>query len=130
MTARTITHTLMVDITASSVGPDSRMPMHLRYSPDEPIPVHLHFGDGREWLFARDLLIRGLNEATGVGDVRVWPAGTRMYVRLSSPDGTCLLSMDLPQVRRFVAHTWRLVPPGRETVDVEAWISGLLDGAL
>jgi hypothetical protein len=88
------------------------------------------------WDFGRDLLMTGLHEAVGDGDVHVWPcvdsAGRPVVViELSSPDGCALVQARLDDVRRFVNRITTLVAPGSETghLDVDAAIAALLDVA-
>src|ERR687888_175865 len=51
----------------------------LKYDPTDPYAVHVMFHpdtSGAEpvsWSFARELLVTGIDEAAGMGDVRVWP---------------------------------------------------------
>src|SRR3569833_3433507 len=53
------------------------LPVSLRYSAADPYAVRAVFsGDGMEieWIFARDLLRRGLSAPIGDGNVHVWPS--------------------------------------------------------
>ncbi|GLW71674.1 sporulation-specific cell division protein SsgB [Kitasatospora phosalacinea] len=78
--------------------------------PAEPAPV-----DGVEWVFARQLLATGLDLPSGEGDVHVRPAlGQRTVVELRSPDGVALLQFDRTELRRFLWHSYLVVPEGQE----------------
>lgn len=90
----------------------------LRYRAEDPFEVRLVFaGLGAvQWSFARDLLRAGLCEASGLGDVRVWPAEAagQVFLRLSSPAGEAVFAADVAHLRGFVALTEALVPRGEE----------------
>ena len=54
----------------------------LFYSREDPYAIRIAFHVGLdqpvEWIFARDLLARGIEGREGLGDVQVWPsAGAR-----------------------------------------------------
>lgn len=85
------------------------------------------------WTFARELLMEGQYEPTGDGDVHIWPCLSScgeavVIVELSSPAGETLLQFPSRAVQDFVYSTLDAVPLGREEVDVDAWIEGLLGG--
>ena len=98
----------------------------LRYSAQDPYAVRAVFRGGDaavEWVFARDLLVTGLREASGLGDVHVWPSrgpeGDIVVISLSSPDGRAVLHADADDMRRFVARTVRVVAPGTEEMHLD-----------
>lgn len=106
----------------------------LRYGIDDPFAVTAAFaGDGTtvEWVFARDLLIGGLERPCGEGDVHVWPSHGSgrdlVLLSLSSPDGQAVLEADAAELRRFLDMTLDLVPTGGESVhvDVDAELAAL-----
>ena len=106
----------------------------LRYGIDDPFAVTASFaGDGMtiEWVFARDLLVGGLERPCGEGDVRVWPswgAGHDLVlISLTSPDGQALLEGDAHVLRAFLARTLELVPVGGESehVNVDSELAAL-----
>jgi hypothetical protein len=115
-----------VEVTLRLVVPDSGpvpLPVSLRYSATDPYAVRALFrgGDGEtsvEWVFARDLLVEGLEKATGLGDVHVWPSrgteGDIVVIALSSPDGRAVLHADADDLRLFVGQTLVVVPTGCE----------------
>ncbi|MGW4804838.1 SsgA family sporulation/cell division regulator [Kitasatospora sp. NPDC004272] len=71
--------------------------------------------DGVEWVFARQLLAAGLDLPSGEGDVHVRPAlGQRTVVELRSPEGVALLQFDRTELRRFLWHSYLVVPEGQE----------------
>jgi starch synthase len=73
-------------------GPSLPVLADLRYESNDPWAVRVAFqtggeGDGVvEWMFARQLLTDGVAQATGEGDVRVWPSlhGTERVVNLEA----------------------------------------------
>lgn len=111
------------------------LPVALRYSVSDPFAVTVVFsGDdvSVEWVFARDLLLTGLQHPSGDGDVHVWPswrAGSDLVlISLSSPDGRAVLEADAADLRSFLDATITLVRPGSEAehVDIDAAVTALL----
>ena len=85
------------------------------------------------WTFSRELLITGMYEPIGDGDVHVWPclSGTGdavVILEFSSPDGEVLVQASLPECARFVTRMLDSVPHGQEAqyVDIDAVINELL----
>lgn len=110
------------------------LPVALRYRRADPFAVTVAFsGDdvSVEWVFARELLLTGLNHPCGDGDVHVWPSwrggNDLVLIALSSPDGRAVLEADATDLRSFLDATIELVHPGTETdhVDVDAAIATL-----
>jgi hypothetical protein len=91
-------------------------------------------GEAVGWSFARELLMTGLDEPAGIGDVRVWPwnnpRGDFVALALSSPDGNALFEVSRSVLVRFLRRTYVVVPRGRETdhLDLDAAVSRLLAG--
>ncbi|GAA1952620.1 SsgA family sporulation/cell division regulator [Amycolatopsis minnesotensis] len=104
----------------------------LSFLASEPFAVTIAFRSERgrwiEWVFARDLLVTGLTEPSGIGDVRVRPDlaldEDLIALEIESPDGYALVEMELADLESFVANTLELVPAGAESehFDVEALI--------
>jgi hypothetical protein len=130
-----------VETSLRLVAPDATaLPVRasLRFDPEDPYAVHVLFhaesaaGEPVGWSFARELLVTGLDEPAGIGDVRVWPwASTRgdfVALALSSPDGNALFEVPRSILVRFLRRTYIAVPRGRESehLDVDAAISRLL----
>lgn len=84
------------------------------------------------WSFARSLLVDGLLEPAGLGDVRVWPwrtgAGPAIALALSSPDGQALFELPRGTLEEFLHSTFAVVPCGTESdhLDVDLAVSVLL----
>ena len=86
-------------------------------------------------MLGRELLHHGLVDATGDGDVRVWPDldaddEPAVMVRLSSPDGQAVLCLDADVLQNFLARTFAVVPLGQEGhfLDVDGCLAQLLSG--
>lgn len=95
----------------------------LVFDPADPYAVEMHLvakSGTVVWTFARELLIEGLYEPVGDGDVQVWPclssAGHAVVIiELRSPDGMALIQASTRDVRSFVASTEEIVPAGQES---------------
>ncbi|MGW7647133.1 SsgA family sporulation/cell division regulator [Streptomyces bobili] len=106
-----------------SLAHASSLHARLTYRVSDPYAVEARFraDDHGEtvWIFARELLRDGLESTSGLGDVTVWPGtGTRgrprIFVRLSSPEGSALLSAEDADVRAFLEAGSNLVSYGEE----------------
>jgi hypothetical protein len=101
----------------------SSLHARLIYRASDPYAVEARFrvsGQGETvWIFARDLLKKGLEHKNGIGDVVVWPDTDpqnepRVFIRLSSPEGTALLSVADTRLRAFLEAASKLVAFGEE----------------
>ena len=111
----------------------------IRYDAADPYAVHVAFHTGGErgtveWSFARQLLTDGLTQATGEGDVKVWPSHSdgvaTVLVALSSPSGEAVFESDLHDLAEFLTRSYTAVPTGSESdfVDIDAELALLLWG--
>lgn len=111
----------------------------LAYDAGDPyaITVAFHTGVGStadvvEWTFARQLLTDGVTAPVGQGDVQVWPSSSAgeavVCLSLSSPSGTALFEIPLPELVEFLTMTYAAVPTGGESnhVDVDSELALLL----
>ncbi|MFH9352471.1 SsgA family sporulation/cell division regulator [Kitasatospora sp. NPDC017646] len=100
------------------------------YRADEPHAVELDFTSYQAeavWSLSRDLLMAGVHEPSGEGDVHVTPFDdTHLLIALSGREGVALLSVLAAEVAQFLAATVRLVPPGQEHARID-WDRGLED---
>lgn len=132
---------VQVEVSLCLVVPEgSALPVQasLRYEPSDPYAVHVVFHAGDEpgaevsWSFARQLLVDGLTEPSGMGDVRVWPwlgdEGPVAALALSSPDGHALFEVPRQDLENFLASTYMQVPLGGEGehLDLDATLANLL----
>ena len=130
-----VTQPMTMELLSPSGDPHP-MQAALQYDARDPYAAVVVFETDRgpvRWDFGRDLLIAGVNEPTGDGDVHVWPcvdsAGRAVVVmELTSNDGCALVRARLNDVCRFVDRITAVVAPGTESdhLDVDAAIAALL----
>jgi hypothetical protein len=131
-------------ITLQLVGPQAwtEVPAMLCYDAADPFAVRIVFGDvggesgsvdeaGISWLLSRELLQSGLEQPTGDGDVRLWPAHTEadaLYLHLRAPSGEALFEISRATVSAFLRQTEALVPSGTEgaLLDLDQELQALL----
>ena len=116
------------------------IPVHttLRYTPDDPLAVHIDFPAGASaddanvtWTFARTLLVEGLINPVGMGDVHLWPLGpVYTVVELHSPHGMAMIRFDSPALRRFLRRSYAVVALGGEDLEpaLDDGLASLLGG--
>ena len=132
-----VVHSAMTLELVDANGASTPLETELVYDPSDPFAVTAAFMTvaGRvEWTFGRDLLIGGMYEPTGDGDVHVWPcldgdARSVVIIELCSPDGEALVQARAAEMSAFVERMTTAVPPGTETVDVDAAIAAILADA-
>lgn len=117
-------------------GASVQLEASLGYDVTDPYAVTATFRTGIcevVWTFARDLLVRGLTDPSGEGDVHVWPCldangSSVVIIELTSPDGELLVQCPTADVTRFVNRTLALVPIGTEGehIDFDQLIDRLL----
>ena len=112
----------------------------LFYSRQDPYAVRIAFHAGLEepveWIFARDLLSRGILGRRGIGDVQVWPSpgpvggerGSVLTIELTSPRGRARLETPAREVADFLRRAHQIVPDGQESghIDIDAELNDLL----
>jgi hypothetical protein len=91
------------------------------YETYEPYAVTVAFATDRgrwvEWVFARDLLIAGLTEPAGQGDLRIRPDDEDpelLVLEIYAPSGSAVFSLDRDDTEDFLARTLELVSQGAE----------------
>ncbi|WP_371591768.1 SsgA family sporulation/cell division regulator [Streptomyces virginiae] len=112
---------LHLDTQASITLP---LPTHINYRATDPYAVEAVFTqeDGDvTWTFSRELLADGMHARAGTGDVAIWPGtGTgikddaQIFIELSPPSGTALVSLPRACVEEFLNQTTSIVPAGAE----------------
>ena len=106
------------------------------YDPADPFAVWITFpsaqGDIR-WAMSREILLKGLTDPAGSGDLEVWPSidheGRAVVVlEFRSPAGRLVAQAHTHEVYRFLTRTLAAVPLGTESdrMDVDALLAGLL----
>jgi sporulation and cell division protein SsgA len=106
------------------------------YDPTEPFAVTVAFATERghwvEWVFARDLLIDGLHEPTGDGDLRVSPdiEPDLLVLEIFAPSGSAAFTLDREDTMDFLARTLEQVPAGTESThfDIDRLLAELSAG--
>ncbi|WP_372346830.1 SsgA family sporulation/cell division regulator [Streptomyces sp. KL116D] len=112
-----------------------------RFDPGDPltVAVELTIDGGRSvlWRIGRDLLRRGLDSVSGLGDVRIRPSGTSgtsgrrtARLRLARGDMAALFELPVSPLARWLDRTYTLVPAGQELagVDWDVTAADLLGG--
>lgn len=110
----------------------TRVPVLLAYLPTlNPLAVHVIFDpygpEPVEWTFARELLVYGMEDRAGLGDVRIWPhRHGELALTLDSPEESALFLLHRPTVAKFLRQTYAVVPRGREQLDFDRELAELL----
>jgi hypothetical protein len=112
-----------------------RLDADFTYEVADPYAVTIVFrSDAQEvrWTFARELLVQGIHEPVGMGDVQLWPClsetGTAVVViELRSPDGSVMVQAPSRAVSLFVQRMLQVVPLGQEgaLLDVDGALAAL-----
>ena len=126
MAPQAITHPVIVTLVRRADS--ARVAAELRYDPTDPYAVAVAFGPGdREvvWLFGRELLMHGLCEPAGSGDVHVFPSLDEdgravVLVELYGAGGRALVQIPLRDVLDFLACAAKAVWPGTEGDHISA----------
>jgi hypothetical protein len=111
-----------------------RAVLGLHYHAEIPCEVRLAIQFGPPpWVFDRTLLKAAcmvIGGTWGDGDVVVGTIGTgSLCFRLVAPDRqVTYLACKTAEVRAFICDSERIVPPEKETYDVDQWVAGLLGG--
>lgn len=106
-----------------ATGSDAVTPVTTRWTYDsaEPFAVTVAFATERgkwvEWVFARELLIDGLSDPAGEGDLRIAPDEDPdlLVLEIFAPTGSAAFSLDRDDTEEFLARTLELVPAGAES---------------
>lgn len=106
------------------------------FDPANPFAVSVLFrtdGQSVQWTFGRELLVHGVYEPSGMGDVQLWPClsdeGVAVVViELNSPDGTVMVQAPTQEVSVFVQRMLAAVPLGEESalIDFDDELAALL----
>jgi hypothetical protein len=104
------------------------------YDACDPYAVQLTFhvpaGDV-PWVMARSLLVLGMGQPAGEGDIRLRPGideDGRAVVRMDfhSPEGRLEVEVRTSDLLSFLGRTWVSVRPGDEAIDLDAFLTTLL----
>ena len=134
-TARVVTEAVELEF-VDTQGETTAIDADLVFDPADPYAVTMVFRTGVQevlWTFGRELLVDGLHEPTGDGDVHVWPClsangSAVVIVELCSPDGELLVQAGSRAVHAFVSSMLESVPDGEEGsfVDFDSELASLL----
>jgi Streptomyces sporulation and cell division protein, SsgA len=131
--SHTVTTPLLLQISADTG--EAELAAELRYDPMDPFAVTLaigvDYGAPILWVFGRDLLVDGVSEASGEGDITIEPAddidGHEIRITLATD---CLATMIASRdtVVEFLIDSFTAVPSGSELerVDLDAELTTLL----
>ena len=139
MTHQPMTHTLSQDVALECLDPSGRtteLAASLGYDTNDPFAVWITFSSPTGpvcWAMSREVLLLGLTDPAGGGDVEVWPSVDGMgresvAFEFRSPDGRLIAQADTNDVQRFLTLTLAAVPAGTEGdhLDIDAIVDGLL----
>ncbi|HSE70918.1 MAG TPA: SsgA family sporulation/cell division regulator [Nocardioidaceae bacterium] len=109
----------------------------LSYHASDPWAVTMvfHVHDRQvSWTFARELLVTGLGEPTGEGDIHVRPSldeegRAAVLIELCTPSGLAYVQISAIELYMFVDRMLAAVPPGTESehTDLDSALAELLD---
>ena len=109
------------------------LPAALGYDPSDPWAVEIAFGGVDEqvrWIVGRDLLLQGVTDPAGEGDILLWPSidedgRAAVVMELCSPDGRLVTQLRTHDLYRFLTRTLALVPRGTEWIDLDQMVQEL-----
>src|SRR3954467_7683617 len=132
----TVTQAVTLEL-IDPAGAATPIDAELHYDPRDPYAVTAVFMTGASqvrWTFGRDLLLEGLYEPSGDGDVHVWPCldsdgHAVVIIELCSPDGEALVQARTGDLSTFVKRMSAAVEPGSESahMDVDATITAIFN---
>ena len=135
-TAQVVTENVELEF-VDPQGESTSIDADLVFDPADPYAVTMVFRTGVQevlWTFGRELLVEGLYEPTGDGDVHVWPClssngAAVVIIELCSPDGEALVQARTGDLSSFVERMSAVVEPGSESdhLDVDATISAIFN---
>jgi hypothetical protein len=107
------------------------------YDAGDPWAVWITFGgtartgEPVRWAVGRDLLLRGLTEPAGDGDIQLFPSvdengRAAVVMELCSPDGRLVTQMRTRELYSFLSRTIAVVPLGAETIDLDLLVASLV----
>src|SRR3954465_2960115 len=125
-TAQVITESVELEF-VDPQGDATSIDADLVFDPADPYAVTMVFrtgGRGVFWTWGRELLVEGLYEPTGDGDVHVWPClssngAAVVIIELCSPAGELLVQASPRSVTTFVRSMLQSVPDGQESSYVD-----------
>jgi hypothetical protein len=133
MTETTVNQDITLDCVDLS-GNIRQLDAELAYDAQDPFAVQMTFrtraGDV-PWVFHRELLLAGISDPSGDGDVHIWPSldtqgRAVIVIELHSNTGSFVAQARTTEIYRFLTQTLAMVPLGTEQIDVDALVDFLL----
>ena len=128
--------TKVVTVELMGAHDETTLQAELQYTSRDPYAASIRFLTGQTevvWTFGRDLLVDGLCEPTGLGDVHLRPyldprGHAVVIIELHSPAGGVLVQAPLRDLEEFVDQMTTLVRPGAESqhIDIDATVAAIL----
>jgi hypothetical protein len=121
-------------------GPSEELAAEFQYDPADPYAVRLVVGARADeaattYLFGRELLVLGAVEATGDGDVHIFPGSTEhgdaVLLEVTTEDDEVVLAARAWEIATFLDKSFELVGVGQEAdhCDLDSLIAAVLAGA-
>jgi hypothetical protein len=109
------------------------LPASFGYDPSDPWAVWITFRGPRDdvrWAVGRDLLLQGMTDPAGEGDIQLWPSidengRAAVVMELSSPDGRLVTQLLTNELYRFLTRTLAAVPLGTEWIDLDQMVAAI-----
>jgi Streptomyces sporulation and cell division protein, SsgA len=124
--SRVLTQELVLQCLDPS-GRNLDLPATFGYDPSDPWAVWITFvgpKDNVRWAVGRDLLLQGMTDPAGEGDIQLWPSidengRAAVVMELCSPDGRLVTQLLTNELFRFLTRTLAAVPLGTESIDLD-----------
>jgi hypothetical protein len=115
-------------------GRNIDLPASLTYDAHDPWAVTITFRgphDEVSWVVGRDLLLQGVTDPAGEGDVLLWPSidedgRAAVVIEFCSPDGRLVTQLRTHDLYRFLTRTLAIVPLGTEEIDLDGLVEAIL----
>lgn len=133
MTETTVTQDITLDC-VDLTGNIRQLDAELAYAAHDPFAVQMTFrtraGDV-PWVFHRELLLAGISDPAGEGDVHIWPSldtqgRAVVIIELHSNSGSFVAQARTTEIYDFLTRSLSMVPLGTEEIDVDAMVDFLL----
>ena len=114
-------------------GRSLELPASFGYDPSDPWAVWITFrspNDEVRWAVGRDLLLQGMTDPAGEGDIQLWPSidetgRAAVVMELCSPDGRLVTQLRTNDLYRFLTRTLAVVPLGTESIDLDEMVAAI-----
>lgn len=120
-----------MDLSVAGGDGEIPVPCTMKYDPALPLEAVFVFHAARSdnaWVFSRDILINGLREKSGEGDVIAWPDGLKFHMIFKSHPHQAKVWCETEVIQDFVDVMLVTVPLGQESYDFDRELKTLLEG--